>query len=82
MPFELERAAMPASVFDRTASRNHAAPMRRPLAQWPVAESDRDADAMVEWEFSEAMRPPGLPAGWFVLPSAAMGCLLLFAFLH
>ena len=72
---------MPASIFDRPGSRNPAAPVRRPAAQ-RLGESDRDADALVEWEFSEAMRAPGLPAGWFVLPGATLGCLLLFAFLH
>ncbi len=47
-----------------------------------VPRSDRAVEAATEWEFSDAMRSPRFPAAWFVLPSAAVGCLLLFVLLH
>jgi len=72
---------MPAIDFDRSKPWN--APTYAPgsIAQQPVSRSEK-ADAIVEWEFSEAMRSPRLSAGWFVLPSAALSFLLLLALVH
>jgi hypothetical protein len=52
------------------------------VAQQFIRKSEQDADAAAEWEFSDAMRSPRFPAGWFVLPSAALSCLLLLALIH
>jgi hypothetical protein len=65
--------------FNRSNARNHPADLRKTVAYQSLPRRDLDTDANVEWEFSEAMRSRRLPAGWFVLPSAALTCLLLFA---
>ena len=68
--------------FDRSNARNHPADVRTAVAHQSVPRPKLDTDANVEWEFSEAMRSRRLPAGWFVLPSAALTCLLLFAIFY
>src|SRR5277367_1436982 len=69
--------------FDRSTNWNHPAHARtaahRSVPRSRHAEEDEE---IVQWEFSEAMRSPRLSAAWFVLPSAALGILLLFAFLY
>jgi hypothetical protein len=72
---------MPAIAFDRSKPWNAPAYAPRSIAQQPACRSE-NADAIVEWEFSEAMRSPRLPAGWFVLPSAALSFLMLLALAH
>lgn len=47
-----------------------------------ISRSEWPRGNIVDWEFSEAMRSPRLPAGWFLLPSAALSALILIAFLH
>jgi hypothetical protein len=65
--------------FDRSTVRNNPAHLRTAVLHESVPRPELNADATVEWEFSEAMRSPRLPSGWFVLPSAVLSCLLLFA---
>jgi hypothetical protein len=65
--------------FDRSSVRSQPAHLRAAVAHQPVPRPETDLGANVEWEFSEAMRSSRLPAGWFVLPSALLSCLLLFA---
>ncbi len=36
---------------------------------------------LIDWEFSEALRSPRLSSGWFLLPSAALSLLILWAIL-
>lgn len=65
---------MPAVSFGRSSAWQH-----------PGRVATRKADAgrerMIELEFSDYMRSPIFPAGWFVLPSAALGAFLLIALL-
>ncbi len=73
---------MPAISFDESTSWIPPAYAPRSLAQQSICRSEQDADAAAEWEFTEAMRSRRFPAGWFVLPSAALSCLLLLALVH
>jgi hypothetical protein len=69
--------------FDRATGWNHPAHIRTAAQQRvPRSRHAAEDEDIVEWEFSETMRSSRLPAAWFVLPSAALGVLLLFAFLY
>lgn len=66
--------------FDRSTFGIHSASGR--ASEKPQVPRAQTAEDMVEWEYSDAMRSPHLPAGWFLLPSAVLGVLLLGALLH
>ena len=66
--------------FDRSTFGIHSV-SGRTAAEQQVPRSHATGD-IVEWEFSDAMRLSRWPAGWFVLPSAALGASLLIALLH
>jgi hypothetical protein len=68
--------------FDRSDSWNHPAQPPAIVAQQSVLRSDQSTDAIAELEFSETLRSSSFPAGWFVLPSAVAGCLLLLSLLR
>jgi hypothetical protein len=70
--------AMPAASHCRPDSWTPLAGAGRTPSQQQAA----IVDASEEWEFSEAMRSPRFPAGWFMLPSALLGCILLLAVLR
>jgi hypothetical protein len=69
--------------LDRSTGSNQPAHTRT-VAQQRVPRPRRaeENEAIVEWEFSETIRSPRLSAAWFLLPSTALGVLLLFAFLY
>jgi hypothetical protein len=67
--------------FERSTSWNHPA-CTRAAAHRQVPQSDQAVEAGAEWEFSEVTRSPRLSAAWFLLPSAALGALVLLAFLY
>jgi hypothetical protein len=78
--YQVGRDAMATASFGRPIKLD--APVRRAVPKSPVSVSQQSVSDMVEWEFSEAMRSPRLPPGWFLLPSAAISALVLIAFLH
>jgi hypothetical protein len=63
-----------------TTSFGRATPVRS--VAYKSEASQRTASDIFEWEFSDAMRSSRLPAGWFLLPSAAISVLTLIAVLH
>jgi hypothetical protein len=65
--------------FDRSTFGIHSASGHASAA--PQVSRSQPLD-MVEWEYSDAMRSSRWPAGWFLLPSAALGVLLLISLLH
>jgi hypothetical protein len=73
------RDEMRTIAFDRSNSWNHPAHNRTAIV---APRSDQEMDAIAELEFSETLRSSSFPAGWFVLPSAIAGCLLLLPLLH
>ena len=76
-----QRTDMPTIFLDRSSAWSQPACTQRRAAR--VANRfEPNADTIAEWEFSDAMRSARFPAGWFVLPSAALSLLLLFALVH
>ena len=80
MRCQSDRVAMLTVSYDQFCPWNQTARARR--AATPVPKRDANPDHAVEWEFSEAMRSKRFPAGWFVLPAAVVGCLVLLALLY
>jgi hypothetical protein len=68
--------------FDPSNFWSHSTHWRKSAAQQAVHRPDQSTDTIAELEFSQTMRSPSFPAGWFVLPSAVAGCLLLLSLLH
>jgi hypothetical protein len=71
---------MPTTSLDHASTWNQPTYERKTARQHRVPRSLVESD--VEWEFSDAMRSPRFGAGWFVLPSALVGLVLLLAILR
>jgi hypothetical protein len=78
----LDRTAMAAICFDRLKSWDHPTHVRGMAMERPAPGSGQTTEAAAELEFSDVLRSARFPAGWFALPSAAIGCLVLFTLLH
>jgi hypothetical protein len=71
---------MATGSVDRSRSWKHPAQFRTGTLK--LVPKPAPFEDVIDLEFSDMGRSNRMPAGWFVLPSAGFGFLLLLTFLH